>query len=333
MNSVLVTGATGFVGYHLVKRLHQEGIRPRALVRRTSDLTRLRALGVALVEGDVEDPASLAAAFAGVDTLFHVAGLVNQDPRAAERLRQVNVVGMRHVLDAAAAAGVRRLVATSTVAAVGANRRPVPLTEEADWATHGLTTLYALTKRQGEEEALERARRGLPVVVVNPTIVIGPEDFAPTPGGGLVRDVVRRRIPGSLRMGLSYVDVRDVAEGHLLAARRGQVGRRYLLSTENLMLEEFFRLVAAAAGVPPPRWRVPFPLVWTAALFAEGFAAVSGRSPGVTRRLLEVAGRFSWYDASRARDELGWRPRPFAETVRDTAAWFRSAASLRHGPP
>ncbi len=325
MRSVLVTGATGFVGYHLVRLLKERGAMVRALARRGSRAERLRALGVEVVEGDIEDPASLPPAFRGLDTVFHVAGLVG--PYPPERLRRVNVEGVRNVLDAAERAGVLRTVVTSSVAAVGVNRRPEPLDETVDWAVHGLDYPYATTKREGEALALERAQTGLPVVVVNPSVVIGPEDTAPTPGGGVIGNLARGRVPGTLRAGLAYVDVRDVAAGHLLAAERGRSGERYILSAANVMMGDFFRAVAARAGARPPRFQVPYPVVYAAALASEAWAAVTGGVPGISRGLVRIAGRYSWFDSSKARTELGWAPRPLEETVGDTVEWFKDRRS------
>src|SRR5262249_29152331 len=160
-----------------------------------------------------------------------------------------------------------------------------------DWAARRLLYPYSATKRAAEEAALAMTARGLRVVVVNPSIVIGPEDFAPTPGGRTVRDVLARRIPASIRMGLAYVDVRDVAAGHLLAAERGRPGARYILSAHNLMLVDFFREVAAVAGVPPPRWQVPVAVARVAALFFEVWARGTRTRPLVTRAILQVASR------------------------------------------
>jgi dihydroflavonol-4-reductase len=323
MEAVLVTGATGFLGYHLVKQLNERGIRPRALVRRPGRRPVLDRLDVEVVPGDIEDAASLPPALAGVQIFFHLAGLVSTLGADRARLRRVNVEGTRHVLATAHAAGVKRVVVTSSVAAVGTNRIPEPLDEEADWDLHGLDYPYAATKRAAEAEALEWAARGLPVVVVNPSIVLGPEDFAPTSGGQHLKELIERRIPGFLPMGVSYVDVRDVAAGQLLAAEKGRPGQRYILSAHNLTLEEFYRQACAIAGVPPPRWRVPLPLAYAGACVFEGMSALTGRPPRATRDVLRVAHRFSWFDARRARQELGWTPRPLQETLEDAIRWFR----------
>jgi len=322
MEDVLVTGATGFLGYHLVKRLNERGIRPRALVRRTSRRGALERLEVEVAEGDIEQPATLSDALEGIKTLFHVAGLVSTRRADRDRLRQVNLEGTRHVLAAARAAGVQRVVVTSSVAAVGVNRVPEPLDETADWSVCGLDYPYAATKRAAEEEARRAAALGLPVVIVNPSIVIGPEDYGPTSGGQHLKDLIEGRIPGVLPMGLAYVDVRDAADGHLLAAEKGRPGERYILSAHNRTLEEFFREACAIAGVRPPRWRVPLPLAYAGAFVFENLSAATGRPPRVTRDVLRVAHRYSWFDAHRARTELAWSPRPLAQTLAETIEWL-----------
>lgn len=324
MERVLITGATGFVGHHLAKRLVAEGASVRALARPTSSTTRLAAMGVDLAQGDIEDPATLPAAMKGIDTLYHVAGLVSSAPRMGRRCHAVNTVGTKNVLDAAAVGGIGRVVVTSTVAAIGVNREPVALNEEADWDTHRYEFPYALTKRSAEEDALSRARDGLHVVVVNPSIVIGPEDFQPTSGTRTIRDLLEGRIPAYIKTGLAYVDVRDVAEGHLLAARHGRSGERYILSAHDLMLGDFLRRAAMTAGVRWPRLQVPYPVVYTAALASEAWAGLRRRDPGISRNLIRITGRYGWYDATKAKRELGWNPRPLDETLRDTVGWFRS---------
>jgi dihydroflavonol-4-reductase len=332
MNTVLVTGPAGFLGYHVVKRLNQQGIRPRALLRSGGEVTdalkELRKLDIDEVEGGVDDPASLLAACEGVDTILHMSFVLSLSggEEVEKALFEGNVVGTRNVLDAATQAAVARVVVSSSVLTVGLNREPTPLDETADWDVFRFDLPYARSRRQAEQEALARPHRdGLPAVMaVNPSFTMGPDDFVGAPLNALLKRMTRRSFRISAPIGFGVLDVRDYAEGVLLAARNGRHGRRYILSGENLNSTRLLREVAAVWGNPPPGFLFPltkwmlYPLITAHEIISQW----RRRTPKVTRSILQLWGRYAWYDTTLAREELGWEPRPLRESLRDSLDWL-----------
>ena len=251
MNKVLVTGASSFLGYHVAKRLNEQGIRPRVLELRESNLDPLKELDVSRCEGHLEDPQALSAACAGVDTLLHLAFKVSVGGGAKllEEMREVNVGGTQRLLDAAAAKGVSRAVVASSALAVGVNRRPQPLDETADWAEHAFDLPYAMMRRQAEQEALARAKPGFAVVAVCPAFTFGPDDPVGAPANKLLKTLIDGKLRVTLPVGFGCLDVRDFANGAILAAERGHSGQRYLLSGHNVTASQLLEQAAAIAGV------------------------------------------------------------------------------------
>lgn len=325
MNKVLITGGGHLLDYHVIKRLNERGLRPRSLVLHGSDCSRLRQLDAELM-GDLEDPAALSAALAGADTVLHMAYVVKPGGTLAE-MREANVAGTCRVLDAAEAAGVTRVVATSSVLAVGVNRDPEALDESAEWSEHGLALPYAVSRREAEQLALSRSHPGFEVVVIAPALTIGPEDFGPAPGGSLIRRVVEGRFVPTVALGVGCVDVRDFADAMLAAAERGRPGQRYVLCAHNRTLRDLVSEVARTAGVRPKSVHLPSWVPHLAMAVAGLWYRIRGKALPVPRSLLELIGRHGWYDAKRARDDLGWQPRPLQETLTDTVRWFRDHPS------
>ena len=256
----LVTGGTGFIGSHVVRALLDDGASVRVLARAGSDRRALAGLPVEVVTGDLADPGSLTAALSGVEVLYHVAAdyrLWAPDPAV---LYRVNVEGTRALLLAAEAAGVSRVVYTSSVGALGLLPDGRPGTETTPVRLEDMVGDYKRSKFLGEREADEAAARGLPVVIVNPSAPVGPWDWKPTPTGRMLVDYLRGRMPAYLDTGLNLVHVRDVARGHLLAAARGRPGERYILghAEGNLGLRAIFERLAPYTGVPAPRVRLPY---------------------------------------------------------------------------
>lgn len=334
MKTVLVTGPSGFLGYHVVKVLNARGVRPRALLRLPPGadvppaVAALRKLDVEEVDGDPADPASLRAACAGADTVFHLHFVIRLGggPQADADLTAANVVGARNVLDAAEAAGVARVVVSSSSLAVGIARRAEPIDESADWAANAVDLPYARSRRDAEQEAL--ARPGGPgrptVVAVNPSFTMGPEDYQGAPANKLAAAMSRPRFRLTARIGFSVLDVRDYADGAVRAAERGVHGRRYLLAGENVMPADLLREARLAAGAKPPGFLFPLRRWMLAPPIAvyEAVCRLRGKPPKVTRSLLQIFGRYAWYSTARARADLGWEPRPLRDTVRDSLAWL-----------
>jgi dihydroflavonol-4-reductase len=320
----LVTGGTGFVGSHVVRALLDDGVSVRALARGASDRRALAGLPVEIVTGDLTEPASLAVALAGIEVLYHVAAdyrLWAPDPRV---LYRINVDGTRALLRAAEAAGVSRVVYTSSVGALGLTRDGAPGTETTPVRLEDMVGDYKRSKFLAEREAEEAAARGLPVVIVNPSAPVGPWDWKPTPTGRMLVDYLKGRMLAYLDTGLNVVHVRDVARGHLLAAARGRVGERYILghAEGNLSLREIFQRLAPYTGVPAPRVRLPRAVAMALAAGSELVARVTGRAPLVARAAVRMAAKRMYFDPSRAVRELGLPQTPVDEALRDAVDWF-----------
>jgi dihydroflavonol-4-reductase len=317
----LVTGATGFIGSHVAAALAAAGAEVRAFDRRAPPEV---AAGVEAVPGDVLDVDALVRAMRGCDAVFHLAAVYSYARGHAREMQAVNVDGTRAVLDAAARAGVRRVVHTSSCATCGpvAGRTATEADEPPRWE---LAVPYKRTKLEAERLALGAASDGLEVVVVNPTTPVGPGDRRPTPTGKMVADVARGRARAYLTgAALNVVAVEDVAAGHLLAFEHGYSGERYLLGGENLPLREVFAIVARAAGRQPPRIGVPWALAFGAAHAGDTALRLIGREPSLlVVDEVRLARLPMTFDDARARRELGYASRP-AEQALESAA--RAAA-------
>ena len=318
MKPVLVTGASGFLGWHVARVALEHGSTVRALVRPGS---RVEELPVETVTGDLRDPASLECAVAGCSVVFHVAGdyrLWASDPR---ELYDSNVEGTRNLLRAACKAGVERVVYTSTVGAIGIP--PGGLGDEATPVTIGdMKGDYKRSKFLAEQVALERAKNGADVVIVNPTAPMGDHDFKPTPTGQIVLDFLNGALPAYIDTGLNVVDARDAAEGHWLACERGRAGERYILGSENLTLAEILGRLAALAHRPPPRLRLPYFLAWCAGASATAIANLSGSPPHISLESVRMARKKMWVTHAKAARELGYQPAPAAQALARAVEWF-----------
>jgi dihydroflavonol-4-reductase len=339
MGAFLVTGPSGFLGYHVVKLLNERGARPRVLLPRGADAAApavgsLLKLNVEVVEGSLDDPASLRAACDGIGTVLHLQFTIalGGGEQVAQTLHKGNVVGTLNLLQAAADARVARVVVSSSALAVGLSREPRALDETADWQRCAFHLPYALSRREAEQAALARQEPPA-VVVVNPSFTLGPEDFVGAPANKLVTRMSRGGFRLTAPIGFGMLDVRDYADGVLRAAERGAHGRRYLLSGANVTPDQLLREVAAVAGVQPPRWLFSLrawmlsPVVAVLGLVSR----VKRIPPKVTRDVLELWGRYAWYDTSRAQAELGWKARPLRETLESTIGWARQADAARTG--
>jgi dihydroflavonol-4-reductase len=316
----LVTGATGFLGWHVARALTERGHRVRALCRAAS-LTR--ELDVERVTGDLRDSDSLARAVEGCELVFHVAAdyrLWTKDPC---ELYASNVDGTRNVLEAAARAGVERVVYTSTVGCIGlpAGRNgdentPVSI---ADMAGH-----YKRSKWFAEQVALEKARAGLPVVIVNPTAPVGDHDWKPTPTGKIIVDFLRDKLPAFVDTGLNLVDARDIAAGHLLAAEKGRVGERYILGCENLTLEQILGRLSALSGKPAPAIKIPHAIAYAAGVITTAAAKLTGKPPLAPLEGVKMARKKMFVTNAKAVRELGFAPGPVEGALSRAIEWFRA---------
>src|SRR5262245_4032821 len=322
----LVTGGTGFVGANVARELVAAGATVRVLARPRADRRALQGLPVEIADGDLLNPGSIRRAIDGVQAVFHVAADYRLWTPNPEGLYRTNADGTRVVLQIAGEAGVNRIVHTSSVAALGVGADGAPGTEDTPITLDELPSHYERSKFLAEHVALDFARRGLPVVVVNPTAPLGPWDVKPTPTGQMILDFLRGRIVATVDTGLNAVHVRDVARGHVLAAERGKPGERYILGHQNLRLDELFALLGEITGRRPPRLKMPYPVAWMAAACCEGLAAVTRRPPAVTLAAVRMARKRMYFSAARAVRELGLPQTDVREALADAIAWF-----TRHG--
>jgi dihydroflavonol-4-reductase len=321
---ILVTGGAGFIGSHLVRRLLDRGERVRVLERPEAPVHHLPLDRIDLVRGDIRRRADVERAVRGVGAVYHLAANPNLWVQRRGLFRQVNYQGTIHVLDAALAAGVRRILHTSTESILTRACQTVPIAEEQSITPRDVIGPYCRSKYLAERHAFRLARAGAPVVIVNPTLPIGPGDRGRSPPTQMLLDFCRGRRREYLDAELNLIDVRDVAEGMVLALERGRPGRRYLLGHENLSIRELFRLLARLTGLPEPRWRVPYAVALTAAYMSEWVADVfTHRCPAATVTGVKLTRRRMHFDARRSLEELGLRPRPVLESLTDAVVWFR----------
>ncbi|MBT8143428.1 MAG: NAD-dependent epimerase/dehydratase family protein [Gammaproteobacteria bacterium] len=318
----MVTGATGFVGAAVVRALLRDRRDVRVLVRGNSNRRNLDGLAVEAVTGDLDQPASLDAAVRGCSSVFHVAADYRLWVPQPEAIYRTNVDGTRALLQAAAAAGVARVVYTSSVATLGLHADGSPADEETPASIDDMIGHYKRSKYLAEQVAIDAAQAGQHVVIVNPSAPVGPGDIRPTPTGAIVVDAATGRMPAVVDTGLNIVHVDDVATGHLLAETKGQSGRRYILGCENMSLADICTIVAGIAGVAAPRLRIPVGVVMPLAHIAEAVARLTGKAPRVTVDGVRMARKKMYFSSERARQELGYQPRPARQALSDAVSWF-----------
>jgi dihydroflavonol-4-reductase len=326
MAKTLVTGGSGFIGTHLVRALAKRGDELRLLARRGSKLDHLDDVEFERAGGDITNRSAVRRAMEGVSQVFHVAGSTSMRFGAQKRVFEINVTGTRVVMEEALRAGVEQVVHTSSAGAIGP-ARPGGTADESQAFTAGhLGIAYINAKHEAEVEALRAAAHGLAVIVVNPTFVLGPDDPSGT-SNALVKRLLLRQIPFYVEGGLNIVDVRDVAKGHLLAARKGEVGERYILGGRNFTLDRLFADIGRISGVPPPPIKVP------AGPSIAAVAAAKRAGIPVPVSVDEVRSGAQWwtYRSTKAKKELGFKPRPHEETLEDTVNWLSERLGDRVG--
>lgn len=326
----LVTGATGFVGSAVVRRLLAIGADVRVLARPDSDRSNLAGLDVDIREGDLLRPDSLVDAVKGCEGLFHVAAdyrLWTRDPASMFR---ANVDGTRAILRAASNAGVKRAIYTSSVAVLGIDPTGQPSDEETPVGFGDMIGVYKQSKFRAEEAAVQEIlETGLDCVIVNPSTPIGPRDIKPTPTGRLVVEAASGRMPAYVDTGLNVAHVDDVAAGHLLAFEHGVSGRRYILGGDDMSLREILEVVAINAKVKPPSIRIPRAPIYPLAFCAEQWCKLTGRGePFATVDGLKMSKKKMYFSSNRAETELGYRHRSGRDALNDAVEWFRGHGYL-----
>jgi dihydroflavonol-4-reductase len=315
---LLVTGATGFLGSTLVPLLRAAGHEVRALTRSGAPIAE-----VEIVKGDVRDPDAVRRALSGVEGLYHLAGLVSRDPADARKMYELHVDGTRNLLAAAARAKLQRIVLASSSGTIGVSRVRRVATEEDGYPIETVGRWpYYLSKIYEEKIAVELARHGLPVVILNPSLLLGPGDARMSSTQDIFRFLMGR-IPVLPRGGISFVDVRDAAQAFLAALTRGNVGERHLLGAANWEFSEFFARLGRIAHRPPPLLRMPSPLKVAAAHWMEKWARDRGREPDLPASDVEMGECWFFIDSAKSERLLGFRPRDPVETLAETVQYVR----------
>jgi dihydroflavonol-4-reductase len=323
-----ITGATGFVGSAVVRKLLAAGFSVRALARRHSPRSNLDGLQIDIVEGDMRDRDAVFAAAKDARYVFHVAAdyrLWAPDP---EEIMRTNVEGTRVVMEAARESGAERVVYTSSVATLKLREDGLPTDETMPLAENQGIGAYKCSKVAAERLVERMIGDGLLAVIVNPSTPIGPRDLRPTPTGRIIVEAASGRMPAFVNTGLNLVHVDDVAAGHLAALNQGRIGERYILGGDNMTLAELLGRIAQLTGRPPPRLRLPLALIYPFAFGAEAIARVTKREPFVTLDGLRMAKHPMYFTSAKAERDLGYTARSAEAGLRDAIDWFRQAGFL-----
>jgi dihydroflavonol-4-reductase len=327
-----VTGATGFLGSHVARVLAEQGAELRLLVRPTSDLRNLNdddLKNADRVVGDLRDAASISKALSGCDVVFHVAADYRLWVRDPDEMYRSNVAGTRSLLEAARKQGVRRVVYTSSVATMGFSSRVAPnngnvADEQSPVGIDDMIGHYKRSKFMAEQVAVEAARSGVDVVIVNPTTPVGERDIKPTPTGRIVLDFLRRKFPAYVETGLNLVDATECARGHVQALEKGRSGERYILGGENLTLKQILDKLAAITGLKSPTLKLPYVFAFATGIVDEMVTGrLLGREPRATIDAVRMGRKMMFVSSAKAEQELGWRTVPVDGALRRSADWFR----------
>lgn len=321
-----VTGATGFVGSSVVRELLRTGKDVKALVRKGSDTRNLNGLDIELIHGDLTDAGSVESGMKGCDTVYHVAAMVYfwVPQKSRNEFYNVNVQGTKNVLSSALRQGVEKVVYTSTISTIGSYGRENPTNEENSFNLWEMSMDYERSKYSAEFEAWRFAARGLPLVVVMPAAPLGARDVKPNPIGKLILDFINRKLPGYIDGGGNFIDVDDVARGHLLAAERGKIGERYILGNQNLSIIDFFKALESVSGVKAPKMKVPYGGILGLAYLLEFISNhITNRHPLATVPLVKFSSQYYFVDTSKAETELGFKAEvPVEQALAKAIDWF-----------
>jgi dihydroflavonol-4-reductase len=319
-----VTGATGFVGSHVARLLAAQGAELRLLTRSSSRTENIDALKAERVVGDLTDPESLKKGMEGCEFVFHVAADYRLWVREPDEMYRANVEGTRAILRAAQAAGVRRVVYTSSVATMGFTGNGVPCDEDSPVALVNMIGHYKRSKFMAEQVVLESGRGGANVVMVNPTTPIGEQDIKPTPTGRIIVDFLNRQFPAYVDTGLNLVDVTECARAHITAAERAKPAERYIIGGENLTLKQILDKLAAITGLPAPTMKVPHTVAMVFAAFDQTLTGLLLRKePRATIDAVRMGRKKMFASSAKAERDLGYKVVPVDDALRRAVEWFK----------
>ena len=320
----LVTGSTGFLGSSVLRELINDGREVKALIRKGSSKKNITGLDVEIAYGDLRDIESIRSALNGCDILYHVAAYYSLWDRNKQLSHEINVKGTRNILRAAKEKDLKKIVYTSTVGCIGLNEDRTPATENTFFNKNTLSNDYKKSKYQAEQVALEFARGGLPVVIVNPSTPVGPRDIKPTPSVKIILDFLNREMPAYIDTGLNLIDVKDCARGHILAELKGIPGDRYILGNQNMTLLEILITLEKITGLKAPRIKMPFWVALSAGWACEMVANhLTGKPPSIPLAGVKMAKYFMYFDSSKAVNKLGLAQNPVENALRKSVDWFK----------
>jgi len=320
----LVTGSTGFLGSSVLRELINDGREVKALIRKGTSKKNITGLDVEIAYGDLRDIESIRSALNGCDILYHVAAYYSLWDRNKQLSHEINVKGTRNILRAAKEKDLKKIVYTSTVGCIGLNEDTTPATENTFFNKNTLSNDYKKSKYQAEQVALEFARGGLPVVIVNPSTPVGPRDIKPTPTGKIILDFMNREMPAYIDTGLNLIDVKDCARGHILAELKGIPGDRYILGNQNMTLLEILITLEKITGLKAPRIKMPFWVALSAGWACEMVANhLTGKPPSIPLAGVKMAKYFMYFDSSKAVNKLGLAQNPVENALRKSVDWFK----------
>ena len=327
--TVLVTGANGFMGSNIVRELIKDGADVRVTIRKDSDTRNIDDLDVETVFCDIRDKESVKSALKGCDTLYHSAAYFAHWAADKKLFYNINVEGTKNLLEEALFQGLEKVVYTSTSNTIGSHGAGNFVKEDAEFNGWEAGDHYAISKYLAEIEAKKICEKGLPLVIVNPTLVIGVRDRKPTPSGALIVDIANGDMPGYIEGAINVIDVEDVARGHIQAAQKGRIGERYLFGNENLYVGDFFKLIAEIAGVKPPKRKIPYRVALLLGYLFQVGARITKKPPIVSVSQVRLGKMGEHFDCSKAVNELGLKQTPIKKTIEKAINWFRENGYIK----
>ena len=321
----LVTGSTGFIGNVLVKRLIESGRKVKAFLRSTSDTTVLEGLPVERVFGNILDPQSLTEAFRGVDTVYHMAAKITIMPWEAQSLKKINLEGTRNVIKACIDAKIKKLIYTSTIHALKEPPMGIIIDESMPYDPENERGEYDRSKAQASIEVMDAIDKGLHTIVLCPTGVLGPYDWRLSAITQTFLDFYNGKMKMAINGAYDFVDVRDVAEGHILASQKAKPGSNYILSGHRVTMQEMFGMLEKITGTKAPGISIPFWLARAYSTFMPAYYRLSGKTPRFTNYSIKTLNSNSWISHKKATDEFGYDSRPIKQSIEDTFKWFKDA--------